>query len=575
MNKPTDFQIRNGVLERYTGTSASVVIPEGVRTLRPFSFFSTGSVIKSITFPKSLSYISRNDFACCTELEEILVDDDNEYFTSIDGVLFEKGRKLKLCFFPAGRAGAYSVPDGVTEIAAYAFYGCKKLTALTLPNSLSIIGGDFLRECSAIQSITVPRSVTVISEYCFLSCSSLNEIHVDGNNEHFASIDGVLYDKSIKKLISCPGNKRGSLEIPETVTTIGAHAFHYCRNLTEITIPDSVLSIGTGAFVHCESLKSATIPGTVQKIIRYTFSGCTALSDITIANGVKEIENDAFAGCSQLSLLTVPESVTVMPPKAFEGDIYYENRPLNLIPSQHSKKRALLGFVQYCTDETAPDIRDSYVKYFKLQRNKQFFEDLTVNLKLLQFALDNGAMTYELAKKLLEAVPEGQHTEIRVLLIDYLNKENEKTDPFERMEKELNKDPFSAKEMKKEWIYTDDGNGGIILKAYKGKETSIYCPNRIGRRCVSAIGCDCFSTMAERISAANRELRKTIKKITVPEGITEIGDGAFFMCSELEYVKLPDSITEIGEYAFRGCINLKSVNIPAGIKTLGSVLFYS
>lgn len=573
MNKPTDFQIRNGVLERYTGRSSSVIIPEGVQSIDKYAFYAVGAIITSVTLPSSLSYINRDNFTYCTKLEEILVNEGNRYFESVDGVLFEKGLIYKLRIFPAGKAGAYTVPDGVNMISTGAFFGCERLTNLTLPDSLNIIGGDFLKNCTAIQSITIPRSVVMIEGYCFISCSSLEKIAVDADNQRFASIDGILYDKNIRKLIACPANKSGAFSIPETVTTIGAHAFHCCRKLTEITISDSVASMETGAFFHCENLKSATIPGTVQKIIRYTFAGCTALRDITIANGVKEIESRVFDGCSQLKALTIPESVTVMPPNAFEGDIYYENRPLNLIPPQHSKKRALLGFVQNCTGETAPDIKNSYIKYFKLQRSKQFFEDLTVNLKLLQFALDNGIMTYELAEKVLEAVPDGEHTEIRVLLIDYMNKEDEKADPLERLEKELNKSPFSVKELKKEWIYSPDENGDIILKSYKGEKLIIICPNKIGTRYVTAIKKDCFSPAAAHITPKMHRNRQIITAVTVTDGIKTIGSNAFYMCERLQEVRLPESLTEIGEAAFGECPFLTAVNIPDNVAEIGENAF--
>ena len=134
-----------------------------------------------------------------------------------------------------------TIPDGVTSIGKYPFWGC-----------------------DALKSIIIPDSVISIGNYVFAGCNSLQSINVSEGNFNYLSCGGVLFDKSKSVLIKYPeGEKDTSYIIPDGVTSIGDFAFMYCISLKSITIPNSVTSIGDGAFMYCESLQSITIPENV------------------------------------------------------------------------------------------------------------------------------------------------------------------------------------------------------------------------------------------------------------------------------------------------------------------------
>ena len=70
-------------------------------------------------------------------------------------------------------------------------------------------------------------------------------------------------------------------------------------------------------------------------------------------------------------------------------------------------------------------------------------------------------------------------------------------------------------------------------------------------------------------------LRESVKSVVIEDGITTIGNYAFYNCSALKSVTIPNSVTSIGTYAFYNCASLTSVTIPNGVTSIGSYTFYS
>ena len=223
------------------------------------STFSNCSSLTLIEIPNSVTNIGTDSVISCSSLTSINVSENNSYYSSENGVLFNKD-KTELIKYPNGKTETeYIIPDSVTSI-----------------------GGSTFIECTNLTSITIPNSVTEIGDSAFMFCGVLKEIN-----------------------------------IPDSVTEIGNSAFMGCIALEEINIPDSVTEIGGSAFMFCEALEEINIPNNVKYIYSYTFRGCTNLIKIIIPNSVISIDSEAFHGCKSLTEITIPKSVTSIGDMAF------------------------------------------------------------------------------------------------------------------------------------------------------------------------------------------------------------------------------------------------------------------
>ena len=240
-----------------------LVIPNGVTHIGAFQFAGL-SRLATVTIPDTVVGIGKCAFSSCKGLQKTIYEGSieswckiqfNYYWNEFSGNLYINNTLLT----------DLVIPDGVTSIREWAFFGCTSLTSVTIPNSVTSVGESAFYKCTSLTSVTIPNSVTSIGEGAFSSCASLT-----------------------------------SVTIPNSVTSIGDWAFGTCASLTSVTIPNSVTSIGDWAFFGCTNLTSVTIPNSVTSIGESAFDSCTNLS-IYIPFSVKEIGKDAFKDCKEVS----------------------------------------------------------------------------------------------------------------------------------------------------------------------------------------------------------------------------------------------------------------------------------
>ena len=179
--------------------------------------------------------------------------------------------------------------------------------------------------------------------------------------------------------------------------------------------------------------------------------------------------------------------------------------------------------------------------------------------------------------EMIKYASEHDRTEASAWLLDFKNRtanfalEREKAE--KKMMRELNANPNSVTELKKIWGYEKRDDNTIIITRYRGKNTDIVVPEKIGNSTVVEIGARAFSTTASRLREEQIYLRKAITRILLPETIEVIGESAFYGCQALTQISLPETTKVIGESAFHGCQALTQINIPDQVIQIGAGAF--
>ena len=179
-----------------SSTVSEITLPHNIASLAKGAFLSCKS-LASLHLPAKVKDIGLNALSGCTAMTSITVDEDNQYFCDIDGVLFTKDGKT-LVQFPAAKSTSYTLPDGTTSIARDAFY-MSNLESVELPSSLNEVGYDAFGWCRQLTKLVIPEGVTVIGDYILDGCSSLTSLH-----------------------------------IPTSVTSIGQHICNGCKAITDV-----------------------------------------------------------------------------------------------------------------------------------------------------------------------------------------------------------------------------------------------------------------------------------------------------------------------------------------------------
>ena len=343
----------------------SVVVPDSVVDIGECAFQYCRDIV-GVTIGAGLKNLGEGAFNGCVSLMSFEVSEVNVSFCSINGSLLTKDGKILV----RGVNGNAIIPDGVKNVANYAFYGSdyfyrmdkehsgsgvyifvrdnRGLKSVIIPNGVTNIGERAFQYCH-LTSVTIPESVRNIDSYAFY-CRSQPRVVFMGNapvvgHDVFTGICAVG-KSSTGWGVDIPGTWNGvqieyyeppsltinngvltkvvlngcsEIDIPYGVTGIGNWAFGYCLGLTSVRIPDSVTSIGAEAF-RCTGLTNVTIPGSVTSIGAEAFYGCSGLTSVTIPASVTSIGSYAFYGTALSGTVVIPASVEIIGEWAFNPE---------------------------------------------------------------------------------------------------------------------------------------------------------------------------------------------------------------------------------------------------------------
>ncbi|MBR5371130.1 MAG: leucine-rich repeat domain-containing protein [Oscillospiraceae bacterium] len=181
-----------------------------------------------------------------------------------------------------------TVPDGVTEIAGFAFESCNRIEQITIPAGVRTIGEGAFAGCRSLRSVKLPSTLETIEKDAFAHCSSLRAIHVPDGVVRMG--EGVFRECVMLR----------DIRLSAELTQIPAQAFSGCKQLSEIAFPKRLLGIQERAFQNCKALTEITFPAGLRMIYPGAFSNCKALRSVTFAERIETIDKEAFDSCLNL-----------------------------------------------------------------------------------------------------------------------------------------------------------------------------------------------------------------------------------------------------------------------------------
>lgn len=543
-NKSEMIIVGDGILYKYQGDKNEVTIPSYVKSISDAAFYDN-VFLKVVTGGENVTDIGEEAFHGCNNLESFPFSNKLEY---IEGGAFEYCYNLK----------TVTVSGNVEVIGFSAFSECKNLECVILEEGIKDIKGYCFQNCVNLKTISFPNSLISIGDLAFYGCKELGSVEFSKNKVNYG--DYVFEDTKMYN------------EYKEDFFIAGdGTLLKYFGNSVVITIPDSVTVINQFAFRNDS----------------YDDTDVNAVSTLVIVPGnVKEISNYAFA-FAPIETIILEEGVTTIGELAFYNGIDYKFIRNIAIPSsvkiidnnafgEREKPTPPLDYVITCKMDS---IAYKKAKELGLDIILMDDKDLVYNESLLkamgikEFTIVNGVLEGYNGTGSTVTIPDTvtaigykaflNRTDIEKVMIpssvttiyshafDNCSNLHEITIP--KSVTTIEKSAFSgtawfSDQMKKnDFIMAGDG----ILICYAGDKTEITIPKGVKRISSYLFGPDNYE---EAVNGFGLK----IKKVIIPNGVIDIGDGAFVSCENLVDITIPKTVKCIGKETFFGTKWLKN-----------------
>ena len=517
------------------------------------------------------------------------------------------------------------LPSSVVIIESQAFDNSKNLTSISMPGVISISNNAFYR-CS-LTSLQLPKSLVIIEDGAFGE-NAMSSITIDTENEYFTSVDGVLYDKNVTKIVGFPNKKGGVYTIPSTVTTIKTYTFSSNTTLDELVIPASVTKIENNAFDYDAKINKLTIEdGTTELTIgqgNNIFDGyyddynnwngistvLTQLREIYWGRNIKLSKNNTLFGgsSSNLNKIVFGENVTTIPKYSFRG--CYAINEINL--KGGIKQWCDFDFTEENTNPFGSRMSDPgdqgptvLFNGSPLEGSVELPSGIT-KIPAHGFKYGCSGITSLMLNADLEEIVDGAFSQLSILETIQLNEPNtyfkvidnvlynfgvSKILCFPQLRAGEYAMPSTITTMVARQFYNCSKMTKITLSdnltlipEYSFVGCSMLATAIIPSSVVTISnnafsGCSELATLTlnsglKYINESAFENCSKLATLTIPATVEAIGNRAFYGCSELATLTLNSGLKYINESAFENCSKLAALSIPATVETIGNRAFY-
>ena len=495
--------------------------------------------LKKIVLPKNLQKVSElyPSIVVSTNLVEFEMPTGGTTNYRVEGgVLFNNVTKTLVCYPREKATEAYKVPDDIKRVAPFAMMVTQYMTSLDL-NNVETLERSALYKPQKLETIMIPKTLskgtntTGLKEGAFEECTKLKEYKVHSDNSDFTDEAGVLFSKNKDILYFYPPAKDGAkYNIPTTVNELAQKAFQGANKLTSMDIPNTVETIGIEAFRNMKGLVTVNFqtPSKVKELKADVFRACDKLKEVVLPASITEIAA-AFYECGELEKITIPEGSKL---KIIKASAFATNKKLKNFNIEGS-----------CDLETIES--NAFANAEKLESFN--FPKSVKNIELNAFSGCKNMITVKFHEDAdIEKIGEGAFADCGLTSISIPKKVKTIEREAFRSCKVLNKIDVTE--------YTTE----ISPEAFK------YCDNLIDIN-VSKRNEVYSSVDGYLLSKDKKELLifppgKANSKFTLlPPSIEKIGKFAFYDCQALTNVTIPNKVTTIGERAFSLCKNLNTI----------------
>lgn len=285
----------------------------------------------------------------------------------------------------------------------------------------------------------------------------------------------------------------------------------YVRTVTAVKLPEELTHIGKCAFMDFTGLTKIDFPAGLTEIGAGAFLNCESLKTVELPEGLTRIESQTFSCCTSLRLVSFPEGLTYIGEEAFHCCI--ELKTVNL---PQSLTRICRSAFLECANLTGIDLPE--------------------NLKVIQEHAFAGSGLKRVC------LPAGVKT--------------------------LDRGAFSSCPLSEIEVASDNSSYSSLDGVLCSKDRSELIQYPAGRS-------DASFTVPDGITVISPCAFEScgLKQITLPVGLTDIGESAFAWCSNLTSIRLPEGLTDIGQYAFYDCYQLTGVALPESLTSIGRYAF--